>query len=161
MKPDNIVFGLRNATNVDECLALDPPRRHAPEPSWPPGTMVEPAVSQPFPLPSLEEALELPYFVADWGSGEENLIFFQVIVLKAIQLNFTQNQTLARLVPSFCGLPKASYVASGTTGSIYGVLDVWYARPLTLPQNHYLTDRLLGVRAAYGRELVLQKPSNF
>ena len=71
LKPDNIMFDVGPMTN-DRFASLvnaDPPRRHPPEKSW--DWIVQAAASQPLPLPSLSEAMERTYIVADFGSGEQ------------------------------------------------------------------------------------------
>ena len=69
LKHDNIFFDPRmSPENLDKLLASNPPRRHPPESSYD-GT-VEAAVSQPLPTPTMEEAMQRNYVVADFGSGK-------------------------------------------------------------------------------------------
>jgi serine/threonine protein kinase len=71
LKLDNIMFDIGPVKN-DYFISLtktDPPRLHPPEESW--DCIVQAAVSQPLPLPSLSEAMERTYIVADFGSGEQ------------------------------------------------------------------------------------------
>lgn len=71
LKPDNIMFDVGPITN-DHFVSLakaDPPRYHPPEESW--DCVIQAAVSQPLPLPSLAEAMERMFIVADFGSGEQ------------------------------------------------------------------------------------------
>lgn len=68
LKHDNIFFD--NALSVEEIeniIKSDPPRRHDPEMSYD-GT-VSSAVSQPLPMPTLEEAMKRTFVLADFGSG--------------------------------------------------------------------------------------------
>jgi len=70
IKHDNILFTcLPHKYDIGELLAEDPSRRHPPEDSW--EGKVQAAVSQPFPLPTLEEASELNFVLADFGSGAD------------------------------------------------------------------------------------------
>ena len=74
LKPDNIMFDMGPLTN-DHFLSLtkaDPPRLHAPQESW--DCFIQAAISQPLPLPSLSDAMERTYIVADFGSGEQYFV---------------------------------------------------------------------------------------
>ncbi|KZT07061.1 kinase-like protein, partial [Laetiporus sulphureus 93-53] len=67
LKHDNIIFDCRMSTrDFDELLASDPSRRHLPEASQ--DGIVQSAVSQPLPLPSLQEAMQRTFALADFGS---------------------------------------------------------------------------------------------
>ena len=70
LKHDNIMFSAKSASPayIDALLAADPPRHNPPEESW--DSIVQSAVSQPLPQPSLEEAMTRTYVVSDFGSGE-------------------------------------------------------------------------------------------
>ncbi|KAJ7581231.1 kinase-like protein [Mycena floridula] len=65
LKPDNIFFTA--SPSVNSSIATDAPRRHLPEMSK--DGIVEAAVSQPLPLPTLAEAMERNFIVADFGSA--------------------------------------------------------------------------------------------
>lgn len=69
LKHDNIFFD--NVLSVDEIVNLlkfAPSRRHEPEMSYD-GT-VSSAVSQPSPMPTLEQAMKRTFVLADFGSGK-------------------------------------------------------------------------------------------
>ena len=55
--------------DIEALIDKDPPRRHSPEESW--ESIVQAAVSQPLPLPSLSDAMTRTYIVSDFGSGEQ------------------------------------------------------------------------------------------
>jgi serine/threonine protein kinase len=71
LKHDNIMFGTGSITQDDiaNFIKTNPARRHPPEESW--ECVVQAAVSQPLPLPSLSEAMTRTYMVSDFGSGEQ------------------------------------------------------------------------------------------
>jgi serine/threonine protein kinase len=75
LKHDNIMFDTGPITQADIAALIerDPSRRHPPEESW--ECVVQAAVSQPFPLPSLSEAMNRTYMVSDFGSGKQWLDF--------------------------------------------------------------------------------------
>ncbi len=69
VKHDNLFFDTSLTTDgFDALVASDPPRRHPPEASHD-GLLVQAAVSQPLPLPTLQEAMQLNILLADFGSG--------------------------------------------------------------------------------------------
>ncbi|KAF8578444.1 kinase-like protein [Ramaria rubella] len=69
LKSDNFFFNTRMSTqDLQTLLASEPPRRHPPEASYD-GTF-QAAVSQPLPMPSMEDAMKLTYVVADFGSAQ-------------------------------------------------------------------------------------------
>ncbi|KAF8808766.1 kinase-like protein [Phlegmacium glaucopus] len=70
LKHDNIMFDTGSITQDDLSMFIkkDPARRHPPEESW--GCIVQAAVSQPLPLPSLSEAMTRTYMVSDFGSAQ-------------------------------------------------------------------------------------------
>ena len=70
LKDDNIMFSTKSMStaDIDAILAADPPRLNPPEQSV--NGMVRSAVSQPLPLPSLEDAMTRTYVLSDFGSGE-------------------------------------------------------------------------------------------
>ncbi len=68
LKHDNIFFDTSMSSNdFDKLLASDLPRRHPPELSY--EGFVTAAVSQPLPIPTLQEAMQRTFVVADFGSG--------------------------------------------------------------------------------------------
>ncbi|KAF8340060.1 kinase-like domain-containing protein [Amanita rubescens] len=69
LKHDNIMFDTGSITQDDIAMFMktDPARRHPPEESW--ECVVQAAVSQPLPLPSLSEAMTHTYIVSDFGSA--------------------------------------------------------------------------------------------
>ncbi|KAF8351868.1 kinase-like domain-containing protein [Amanita rubescens] len=69
LKHDNIMFGTGSITQDDIAMFIktNPARRHPPEESW--ECVVQAAVSQPLPLPSLSEAMTRTYIVSDFGSA--------------------------------------------------------------------------------------------
>ncbi|KAK0449113.1 kinase-like protein [Armillaria borealis] len=70
VKHDNIFFDTPLSTDhFDALVASDPPRRHPPEASHD-GLLVQAAVSQPLPLPTLQEAMQLNFLLADFGSAQ-------------------------------------------------------------------------------------------
>ncbi len=70
VKHDNTFFDTPLTTDdFDALVASDPPRRHPPEASPYDGLSVQAAVSQPLPLPTLQEAMQLNFLLADFGSG--------------------------------------------------------------------------------------------
>ncbi|PBK97719.1 kinase-like protein [Armillaria gallica] len=70
VKHDNIFFDTPLTTDdFDTLVASDPPRRHPPEASHD-GLSVQAAVSQPLPLPTLQEAMQLNFLLADFGSAQ-------------------------------------------------------------------------------------------
>ncbi len=69
VKHDNIFFDTPLSTaDFDALVASDPPRRHPPEASHD-GLSAQAAVSQPLPLPTLQEAMQLNFLLPDFGSG--------------------------------------------------------------------------------------------
>ncbi|TFK33777.1 kinase-like protein [Crucibulum laeve] len=69
LKHDNIFFDAHISTEtLGNILVSDPPRRHPPEASFD-GT-VEAAVTQPLPIPTVDEAMERIYVVGDFGSAQ-------------------------------------------------------------------------------------------
>ena len=69
LKHDNIFFDTHlSNSDISELLVSDPPCRHPPESSH--DGMVQAAVSQPLPTPSLQDALRRTFVLADFGSGE-------------------------------------------------------------------------------------------
>ncbi|THH03576.1 hypothetical protein EW146_g10394 [Bondarzewia mesenterica] len=72
LKFDNVMFDLGSisAQEIEIFLSKDPSRRHPPEASWPRGKIVEAAVSQPLPLPSLKEAFSRNFLITDFGSAQ-------------------------------------------------------------------------------------------
>jgi serine/threonine protein kinase len=75
LKHDNIMFDTGSITQDDiaRFIKMNPARRQPPEESW--KCVVQAAVSQPLPLPSLSEAMTRTYMVSDFGSGEQWLDF--------------------------------------------------------------------------------------
>jgi serine/threonine protein kinase len=71
LKHDNIIFdtGSITAADIAAVIERDPSRRHPPEESW--ECVVQAAVSQPLPLPSISEAMTRNYVVSDFGSGKQ------------------------------------------------------------------------------------------
>lgn len=68
LKHDNIFFDTRvSTTEIEKLVASEPALRHPPEASH--DGIVQAAVSQPLPVPALEEATKCTYVVADFGSG--------------------------------------------------------------------------------------------
>ncbi|KAG2035067.1 kinase-like domain-containing protein [Suillus americanus] len=67
---NNIMFDMGSLTQADiaALIEADPARRHPPEESL--DCVVQAAVSQPLPLPSLAEAMMRNYIVADFGSAQ-------------------------------------------------------------------------------------------
>ncbi|KAK0448897.1 kinase-like protein [Desarmillaria tabescens] len=69
LKHDNVFFDIPMSTSdFDELLTSDPPRRHDPELSY--EGLVTVAVSQPLPIPTLQEAMQRTFLVADFGSAQ-------------------------------------------------------------------------------------------
>lgn len=60
--------GPLSQADVAAFLEADPSRHHPPEESW--QCVVQAAVSQPLPRPSLADAMTRTYILADFGSGE-------------------------------------------------------------------------------------------
>ncbi|PBK74828.1 kinase-like protein [Armillaria solidipes] len=70
VKHDNIFFDTPLSTDdFDALVASDPPRRHPPEASHD-GLSVQAAVSQSLPIPTLQEAMQLNFLLADFGSAQ-------------------------------------------------------------------------------------------
>ena len=71
LKHDNIMFDTGSSTQDDIAMFIktDLARRHPPEESW--ECIVQAAVSQPLPLPSLSEATTRTFMVSDFGSGKQ------------------------------------------------------------------------------------------
>ena len=71
LKHDNIMFdtGLITQDNIATFIKTDPAHHHLPEESW--ECVVQAAVSQSLPLPSLSEAMTHTYLISDFGSGEQ------------------------------------------------------------------------------------------
>ncbi|KAG6883738.1 hypothetical protein C0993_004157 [Termitomyces sp. T159_Od127] len=66
LKLDNIFFSTKmSAQDVKSLLETDPPRLHDPE--YSPDGIVQVAVSQPLPCPSLEDAMECTFLLGDYG----------------------------------------------------------------------------------------------
>ncbi|KAJ7292683.1 kinase-like domain-containing protein, partial [Mycena rebaudengoi] len=71
LKASNIMCNLPELTTEDKLQVLittTPSRRHPPERSW--DYLVEAAVSQPLPPPTLEQALSGSFMLADFGSAQ-------------------------------------------------------------------------------------------
>ncbi|SJK98279.1 uncharacterized protein ARMOST_01542 [Armillaria ostoyae] len=69
LKHDNIFFDTTMSTeDIDKLLASDPPHRHPLEYSH--DGLVNAAVSQPLPIPTLQEAMQRTFVVADFGSAQ-------------------------------------------------------------------------------------------
>ncbi|KAJ4473994.1 kinase-like protein [Lentinula edodes] len=69
LKHDNIFFtSLMSRQDIDANLASDPPRRNPPEASL--DGIVTSAVTQPLPVPSLDDAMKCEYLIADFGSAQ-------------------------------------------------------------------------------------------
>jgi serine/threonine protein kinase len=71
LKSDNIMFdsGPLSTEDIAALVAADPPRRNPPEHSW--QCIIQSAVNQPLPVPSLSEAMARTYLIADLGSGKQ------------------------------------------------------------------------------------------
>jgi len=71
LKPDNIMLDTGSITQDDIAMLIktDPARRHPPEKSF--ECVVQTAVSQPFPLPSLSEAMTRTYIVSHFDNSEK------------------------------------------------------------------------------------------
>ncbi|KAJ6569241.1 kinase-like domain-containing protein [Mycena capillaripes] len=79
LKASNIMCSVPDITAEDSVrafIATTPPHRHPPEQSW--DYVVEAAVSQPLPSPTLEEALCGSFVIADFGSGTLSLVVSNV-----------------------------------------------------------------------------------
>ncbi|KAJ3913950.1 kinase-like protein, partial [Lentinula edodes] len=69
LKHDNIFFtSPLSRQDIDANLASDPPRRNPPEASL--DGIVSSAVTQPLPVPSLDDAMKCEYLIADFGSAQ-------------------------------------------------------------------------------------------
>ncbi|KAJ6632190.1 kinase-like domain-containing protein [Mycena sp. CBHHK59/15] len=71
IKASNIMCNLPDLTtedNLHAIIAKIPARRHPPEQSW--DYLVEAAVSQPLPPPTMEQALSGSFMIADFGSAQ-------------------------------------------------------------------------------------------
>ncbi|KAG1784135.1 kinase-like protein [Suillus placidus] len=69
LKPDNIFFDARMSnTDFAKLLESGPSRRHPPEESH--DGIMQAAVSQPLPIPSLQEALQITFVLADFGNAQ-------------------------------------------------------------------------------------------
>ncbi|KAJ7036973.1 kinase-like protein [Mycena alexandri] len=71
LKASNIMCNVPDLTTEDNLRAtieMTPARRHPPQQSWDP--VVEAAVSQPLPLPTLEQASSGSFMLADFGSAQ-------------------------------------------------------------------------------------------
>ncbi|KAG2350165.1 kinase-like protein [Suillus weaverae] len=69
LKPDNIFFDARMSnTDFAKLLESGPSRRHPPEESH--GGIMQAAVSQPLPIPTLQEALQRTFVLADFGNAQ-------------------------------------------------------------------------------------------
>ena len=58
--------------DVDKWIKEDPPRRHEPEQSE--NGFVRTAVSQPLPVPTLEEMEDATFVLGDFGTGKRRTI---------------------------------------------------------------------------------------
>ncbi|KAJ7435408.1 kinase-like domain-containing protein [Mycena latifolia] len=71
LKASNIMCNVPDLTtenNLRGIIAETPARRHPPEQSW--DCLVEAAVSQPLPPPTIEQALSGSFMIADFGSAQ-------------------------------------------------------------------------------------------
>ncbi|KAI0076267.1 kinase-like protein [Panus rudis PR-1116 ss-1] len=69
LKPDNILVSCALDTEgIDRLLESQPSRKHFPEESY--DGIVQSAVSQPLPMPSLQEAASRTFVVADFGNAQ-------------------------------------------------------------------------------------------
>ncbi|KAJ3884466.1 kinase-like protein [Lentinula edodes] len=69
LKHDNIFFtSLLSRQDIDANVVSDPPRRNPPEASL--DGAVCSAVTQPLPVPSLDDAMKCEYLIADFGSAQ-------------------------------------------------------------------------------------------
>ncbi|KAI0315034.1 kinase-like domain-containing protein [Amylostereum chailletii] len=72
LKLDNFFFDCpMSRTDLEDLLKADSSRRHPPEDSF--DGVVQAAVSQPLPLPTLEEAMEKTFLVGDFGSAQSRV----------------------------------------------------------------------------------------
>ncbi|KAF8903165.1 kinase-like protein [Gymnopilus junonius] len=77
----HLLRGIAHAHTRGVLLTSDPPRRHAPEASH--DGLVEAAISQPLPIPTLQEAMQRTFVVADFG---------HVILTAQLVENHTENK---------------------------------------------------------------------
>ncbi|KAG5725224.1 Dual specificity protein kinase lkh1 [Termitomyces sp. T112] len=70
LKLDNIFFSTNMSTqDITSLLENDPPRLHDPE--YSPDGLVQSAVSQPLPIPSLEDAMKCTFLLGDYSHAFE------------------------------------------------------------------------------------------
>jgi hypothetical protein len=65
-------------SDIDDLLKSDPSRRHPPEESYD-GTM-QAAVSQPLPIPTLEEAMQRTFVLATSAVASELQCFYLLVL---------------------------------------------------------------------------------
>ncbi|KAG1738633.1 uncharacterized protein EDB91DRAFT_1249165 [Suillus paluster] len=69
LRPENIFFDTRmSGSDFDKLLESHPSRRHSPEESY--DGMMQAAVSQPLPVPTLQEAMQRTFVLTDFGNGK-------------------------------------------------------------------------------------------
>ncbi|THH05065.1 hypothetical protein EW145_g5066 [Phellinidium pouzarii] len=73
----------KSTADIDALLDKDPSRRHSPERSLPPGRWVQAAVSQPLPMPSLEDAMTGSFILTDFGSDAQVTNDITPVMLRA------------------------------------------------------------------------------
>jgi serine/threonine protein kinase len=108
LKYDNIFFDVGMSTeDIQEVLDSEPPKTHPRKPSQ--DEAAQAAVSQPLPLPSLEEAGRLQTFVvADFGNGEASLIFrAHKRPLTHLELTRRWTPPYGKLRPTPCDHPRS------------------------------------------------------
>ena len=80
LKLDNIFFSINMSTqDITSLLENDPPRLHDPE--YSPGGVVQSAVSQPLPFPSLEDAMKCTFLLGDYSHGACEFCLFCFSIL--------------------------------------------------------------------------------
>ena len=70
---DNILAdnGPLTITDIDGLLTADPLRHHPPQANEPYSMKV--AISQPLPIPTIEEAMSRTFFISDMGAGKSDV----------------------------------------------------------------------------------------
>ena len=80
IKHDNIFLDTTlDKDEIDRLFASDPSKRHPPEISA--DGVMHAAVSQPLPIPTIEEAMNSTFVLADFGSGKQ---LFRVSIIDRI-----------------------------------------------------------------------------
>ncbi|KAG5352315.1 hypothetical protein C0989_002850 [Termitomyces sp. Mn162] len=109
--------------DITSLLENDPPRLHDPE--YSPDGIVQSAVSQPLPFPSLEDAMKCTFLLGDYSHGLYELASFKFSILTYLQPSrLPRIGEYSPLVYPQIALRKMLFSPLGMRRQTYGSLDV-------------------------------------